>query len=274
MGKQFSAPKRKKVHHERPNEDDYDVAVKFAKACEKDLKEFLAAAVLFGSCATDKATNLSDIDVLMVVDDVSFHVTADMTEAYRLVVHGHAAKTSPRLHVNTLKLSNFWEYCREADPVVVNMLRDGHVILDRGFFRPAQLLLQHGRIRPSREAVWTYYARSPNNLRSARKHLLYACVDLYWAAMDAAHAALMSVGTIPPTPEHVPDLLEQKLVEERKLLAKRFPHHMRELYHLQKSILHRELRELSGEQYEGYWRETLQLVDALRTIVERHPPAP
>lgn len=274
MGKQFSAPKRKKVHHTDRNEDDFEVAEKFAKDVHKDLQEFLLSAVLFGSCATDKATNMSDIDVLLIIDDVTHQITSELTEAYRLVVHGHATKTSPRLHVNTLKLSNFWEYCREGDPVVVNMLRDGHIIFDSGFFRPAQLLLQQGRIRPSREAIWTYYARSPNTLRSARKHLLMACTDMYWSAMDAAHAALMSVGELPPTPEHVPDLLEEKLVIEHKLLAPRFPHHMRELYHLHKSILHRELREIDGDQYEGYWRETLRLVDALRTIVERHPPVP
>jgi hypothetical protein len=49
---------------------------------------------------------------------------------------------------------------------------------------------------------------------------------------------------------------------------------MRELYHLQKAIAHREVKEVSGEQYDVYWRETLQLVDALRTLVERSPPTP
>lgn len=269
--RKFSAPRRKKVSHSTPKGDDWDVAKKFASLCDRDLKDFLKAAVVFGSVANETSTPLSDIDVLLIIDDVTFAVTAEMTEAYRLVVHGHAAKTSPRLHVNTLKLSNFWEYCREGDPVIVNMLRDGHIIIDKGFFGAAQLLLQQGRIRPTREAIWTYYGRTTSTLRSARKHLLSACVDLYWAAIDASHAALMSVGEIPPSPEHVADMLEQRLVRE-KLLHPRFPKMMRELYQLQKSIAHRELREINGEQYEGFWRETLQLIEALRTVVERHPP--
>jgi hypothetical protein len=256
-----------------PGQDEEQLARTFVDAVRKDLGDFLCAAALFGSCATNHATKLSDIDVLLIIDDVANVVTQELTESYQLVVRGNATKTSPRLHVNTLKLSSFWEYCREGDPVIVNMLRDGHVLLDRGFFAPAQLLLQQGRIRPSKEAVWTYYARAGTTMRSARKHILSACVDLYWAAMDASHAALMSVGEVPPSPEHVPDLLERKLVS-RKLLASHYPKLMGELYHLQKAIAHREVKEISGEQYEGYWKETLRLVDALRTVVERHPPAP
>ncbi len=273
MGKKFSPERRQRHRHAAPKEDDARIAERFAHALEQDLGDFLKAAVLFGSCATNTVTDLSDIDVLLLIDDVTYSVTAEMTDAYRLVVQGHAAKASARLHLNTLKLSNFWEYCREGDPVLVNMLRDGHILIDKGFFAPAQMLLQQGRIRPSKEAVWTYYARTSHTLRSARKHVLLACVDLYWAAMDAAHAALMSVGEIPASPEHVPELLERKLVA-RKLLAPHYPKLLRELYHLQKAITYRELKELNGEQYEGYWRETLRLVEALRTIVERHPPAP
>ncbi len=265
----FSAPKRKHVQR-KAKEDDRRVADRFAKALERDLKEFLKAVVLFGSVAKDETGPMSDIDVLSIIDDVSFQLTPDLTEAYRLVVRGHAEKISPRLHVNTLKLSNFWEYVRVGDPIVINMLRDGHALIDKGFFEPAQLLLQQGRIRPTRESIWTYYGRTTHTLQSARKHLLSACVDLYWAAMDAAHAALMSIGEMPASPEHVPDLLEK--LAKRKLIAKHHPLLMRELYHLQKSILQRELREITGEQYDGYWRETLRLVSSLRTVVERHPP--
>lgn len=270
----FSANKRQRAVQVRPKEDDMAVAMRFAKAVDKDLGDFLKSAVLFGSCATGASTQVSDIDVLLLIDDVSYTITPDATEGYRMVVQGEAAKASPRLHINTLKLSSFWEYCREGDPVVVNMLRDGVVLIDKGgLFGAAQLLLQQGRVRPSREAIWTYYTRSGVTLRSARKHLLSACVDLYWAAMDAAHAALMSVGEIPPSPEHVPELVERVLVG-KGLLPKHYPALLRELYHLQKGITHREIKEISGEQYEGYWRETLRLVDALRTVVERHPPVP
>jgi predicted nucleotidyltransferase len=268
----FSAKERKQAVRRQPERDDHEKALQFARTMDKELGDFLKAAVLFGSCATSRGTPVSDIDVLLIIDDVGRIVTPDVTESYRSLVLHAADRTSKRLHINTLKLSSFWEYAREGDPVVINMLREGVVLIDKGFFAPAQLLLEQGRIRPTKEAIWTYYARTSNTMRSARQHLLSACVDLYWAAIDASHAALMSVGEVPPSPEHVSDMLEHVLVR-RKLLDPRFPKLMRELYHLQKAILHRELKEVSGEQYDAYWNETLRLVDALRTVVERHPPA-
>jgi hypothetical protein len=206
-----------------------------------------------------------------VVDDVTHRITDEVTAHYQQLVTRIATRTSRRLHLNTLKLSNFFEYCREGDPVVISMLRDGVILHDTGFFAPAQLLLQQGRIRPSREAIWTYYSRPANTLRSAQKHILSACVDLYWAAIDSAHAALMSVGEVPPSPEHVPELLEHALVR-RGLLPVSVPKAVRELYRLQKGILHREVREVTGEQYDLYLTEALKAVDALRTVVERKPP--
>jgi len=269
----FSVKQRSREGHAVPKKDDHEIATKFSHLLDKELGDFLKAAVLFGSCAKHESTALSDIDVLVVIDDVQRVITPEVTEAYRLIVQKCCTRTSKRLHINTLKLSNFWEYAREGDPVVINMLRDGVILIDKGFFGAVQLLLDQGRIRPSKEAVWTYYARTTTSVKSARQHILSACVDLYWAAIDASHAALMSVGEIPPSPEHVAGLLEHALVSKR-MLDPRFPKVMRELYQLQKAIAHREVKEISGEQYDSYWRETLQFVDALRTVVERHPPSP
>ena len=266
--KAFSPKVRKRIGKEEPKKDVLKVAKAFVKQLDKDLGDFLKAVALFGSCATDSHHEQSDIDILVIVDDVQHEVTSQVTQHYRDIITKAAGNASPLLHVNTLKLSNFWEYCREGDPVVINMLRDGYVLHDKGFFGPVQLLLQQGRIRPTKEAIWTYYARTANTLKSARKHVLSACVDLYWAAIDASHAALMAAGEIPPSPEHVPEMLK-KLVKDGHL-GKQYPVVMRELYHLHKAIQHREIKEVSGKQYEGYWIETLKLVDALRTVVEMH----
>ena len=264
----FSVRERKRASVKEPKKDDYSIAVKFSKLVEKELGNFLKAIVLFGSCATNKTTSQSDIDILIIVDDIGRIVTPEVTEAYRLIILKCA--TSNRLHLNTLKLSHFWEYVRQGDPAVINMLRDGVILMDTGFFGPIQLLLDQGKIRPTKEAIWTYYARTSNTMRTARQHILSAAMDLYWAGMDASHAALMSVGEMPPSPEHVHELLEQVLVK-KKLLAPQYPKIMRELYQLNKAILHRDIKELSGEQYDAYWQETLRLVDALRTVVERYP---
>ena len=267
----FSVEHRHRASEAKPKKDDHTKALKFATLLDKELKDFLKAVVLFGSCTTHPESGHADIDVLVVIDDVERVVTPEVTEAYRLIVQKCSLKTSPLLHVNTLKLSTFWEYTRSGEPVLINMLRDGVVLIDKGFFAPTQLLLDQGRIRPTREAIYTYYARTGSTLHSAQQHLLSATTDLYWAAIDASHAALMAVGEMPPSPEHVADMLQNTLVKKKLLDPKHVPV-MRELYHLQKSITHRDIKEISGEQYQVYYRETIALVDALRTVVETKNP--
>ena len=50
-----------------------------------------------------------------------------------------------------------------------------------------------------------YFGRAPITLRNSKWHLNQATIDLYWAVIDATHAALMKLGEIPPSPEHIPD---------------------------------------------------------------------
>ncbi len=267
----FSVQKRERANHKTPRKDVNDIAFAFAKALDKEFGDFLKAVVLYGSCTTHPGALHGDIDVLVVIDDVGRVITPEVTEAYRLIVHKHSTKISPLLHINTLKLSTYWDYARQGDPVIVNMLRDGVIMVDKGIFAPLQMLLDSGRIRPTKEAIYTYYGRTGTSLRAAQQHILAACTDLYWAAMNAAHAALMTVGEMPTSPERVADLLNSILVK-RKLLDVKYVRVMREIYHLQKAIDHREIVEVTGDQYKIYWKETLELVEALKTIVETKNP--
>lgn len=262
---------RAREHEEKKfySDDDRKSALEFAKKVDKELKEFLKAAVLFGSVAKHKRENRGDIDVLLVIDDADIIINAEMTQAYRLIVQKIASEVSIRLHISTLKLTSFWEKTRNGDPVVINILRDGIPLIDKGFFRATQTLLDQGRIRPTKESIWTYYARSPVSIQNSRRHVMQACVDLYWAGIDAAHAALMAVGAMPPSPEHVPDMMQEHLVS-KGLIAKKYALMMRELYDLSKHIEHRELRAVAGSQYDTYLKETEELVRALRQIVKDH----
>jgi len=110
-------------------------------------------------------------------------------------------------------MTSFWEYIRNGDPIAINILRDGVALIDTGFFEPLQVLLRRGRIRPTQESIWLYFIRAPNTLHNSKWHILQATLDIYWACVDACHAALMKIGETPPTPEHVADLLEDKLVK-------------------------------------------------------------
>lgn len=251
------------------SKDDRELARKFAAKIYKEFGNFLKAVVLFGSAATrEKRSASSDIDILVIVDDVTLQLSQELITTYRIIVEKHVLETSERFHVTTLRLTSFWEYIRAGDPVGINILRDGLAIMDTGFFDPLQLLLRQGRIRPTSESVWNYYMRAPTTLHNSKWHVLQATLDLYWAAVDSAHAALMHLGEIPPSPDHVADLLEQKLVKTKHLEA-RYTHIFRYLYNLSKMIVHREIKEIKGDEYTKYQAMATDFVERMRKVVEK-----
>ena len=251
---------------ERYRRDDLSIVYRFTKDAIEEFDKFLKAVVLFGSAARRTKGKHSDLDVLMVIDDLTLTLTPELTEAYRVIVQKLIAKHSTRLHITTLRFSSLWEYIRNGDPIAINMLRDGLPILDTGFFEPLQALLKRGRIRPSAEAIWTYFVRAPNTLHNSKWHILQATVDLYWAVIDSAHAALMKHGEIPPSPDHVADLMQEKLVKP-KLIEAKYVKVMRNFYRLSKMITHRELREIKGHEYDKYYKEASEFVERMRTYI-------
>jgi len=265
---EFKIPKREHWNIKKYGTEEYAIARKLSDALLKEMPGLISSIVLFGSSARgEKTAHEKDIDVLLIVNDVSVIFTPEVSETYRIVTEKISSNISRRFHINTLKLSNFWDYMRAGDPIGINMLRDGVPLYDAGIFEPAQQLLFQGRIRPTKEAMWVYWARAPNTIQNSQWHILQGVVDLYWAAIDAAHSALMRIGEIPPTPSHVPDMLQEKFVNAG-LLEKRYVEVMRNLYKAAKMIAHREINKVSGESYDQYLKETEEFVKQMRKIIE------
>lgn len=264
---EFSAEKKQPLSYKHFSEEDKKTALNFAHSLEKELKDFLKAVILFGSCAKhERVQTESDIDVLVIIDDTQYTLNKELIESYRIITENVAASTSLRLHINTLRLTSFWDYVRNGDPVIINMLRDGIPLIDKGFFTPVQFLLHQGRIRPSKESIWTYYAKVPLTIKNSRWHIMQACLDLYWAAIDTSHAAIMKAGEIPTEPSHVPAMLERIFVK-KGLLDKKYPKIMQELYELAKSILHGTKTSISGKEYDFYLKITQNFVEELKKII-------
>lgn len=264
---EFHVKKNQVSSQHKYEKKDIDIAYGFSRRILKEFGTFLRAVVLFGS-TTQKETPLAstgDIDILIIVDDVVYALTPEVVETYRVIVEKTIAETSLKLHVTTLKFTTFWEYLRVGDPIGINMLRTGVALIDTGFFYPLQLLLYQGRIRPSNEAVEAYVARSRTTLHNAQWHVTQALLDLYWSVIDAAQAALMRRGVIPPPPNKVAPLLEEHFVK-KNLLTKKHVETMRTFYSLSRMILHKELKAISGKSYDQYYKEAKEFVDATMKI--------
>ncbi len=265
----FKVDKRKHPNIPKFISTDYELAKKFALALEVELKTFLKSAILFGSTArVEHPVYEPDIDVLLLIDDLTQILSPEVIQSYRVIVENTASKISKRLHITTLKLTSFWESVRNGDPIVINMLRDGVPLFDVGIFEPAQQLLFQGKIRPTKESIWTYFTRAPASVLNAEWHIVQATLDLYWAVIDASHAALMKMGEVPPIPKMVPGLLDQKLVK-RGLLNKKHVITMEFFYKLAKKIMHRELTKISGNEFSKYKKRAKEFINDLKKVVER-----
>lgn len=265
---EFTVQRKENENIHRYPTEDLKVAQKFTAQLKKELGDFLLASVVFGSVSRKQSGAKSDIDIMIITDDASFVITDPLIEGYRIIVNNLIQRVSLKLHITSMTFTAFWDHVKAGDPVIVNILRDGLPLLDSGFFDPLQRLLKQGRIRPSEESVWRYYGRSPQTLLNSRWHILQATLDLYWSVIDAAHSALMRKNVLPPTPEHVADLLEKTYVKP-KLLEKKYADTMRKFYDLSKKITHRELKEVKGNDYEVLYKEAEAFVKRIKTLIER-----
>ena len=264
----FDVEKRENPSYGEYSREGLAIARTFAKQIYDEFGNFISALILFGSTAR-KQQRSHDIDILVVLDDVKIIFTQELVETYRILTEKVMAKVAPdRLHVHSMTLTSFWEYIRNGDPVAINILRDGVSLIDNGFFDPLKVLLADGRIRPTTEAVYNYYNLAPASIFRAKQSLLNAGINLYWSVIDSAHAALMSEGEIPPSPDHVSEIFDRRLIQTGKIKRK-YKDVLQELYLLSKKITYREKKELTGREYDRYKEMAEDFVKEIKKYLER-----
>jgi len=256
------------------DKEDYAYAKKFAEKVKFEAPELVHSIVLFGSAARStwkEKIYAKDIDILIIVNDNIQILNKEVIAAFRVIVQSTASAISKRFHINNLRLTEFMDFVRNGDPIAINMLRDGIPLLDDGFFFPLKMLLERGQIKPSEENVWVYHMRAPITVQSAKWHMLQATIDLYWAVIDAAHAGLLSMGLVPYHPQHLSELLREKIIKKGHL-HKRHAAIVDKYYRLQSDILKRKLRQVSGKEFDAYEREVKGFIEDMKTFVMHNHP--
>jgi len=263
--------KKHKLDYSKFDLDSLSLAREFAKKIYDEMGGFIKVVSLFGSSAKKKSSkDTKDIDILVVVDDVGISLSDELAETYRIIVEKIVLDVSKKLHITTLRLSTFWEYIRVGDPIGINILRDGIPLIDSNVFEPMKFLLAQGRIRPTKESIWTYFMKVPSSLSSSKHLILKATIDLYWAVMDSSHSALMSLEEVPPSPEHVPNLFK-KLYQEKRLKVD-YSKTPAEFYKIMKDIEHGVLKSISGKKYDELHKEAVAFSTKMKAIVTKiHP---
>ncbi len=236
-----------------------DIAMEFAMSVHQKFDKLVKASVLFGSQAKHSATASSDIDIILVIDDASINWDIELVAWYReeLAKIISSSKYENELHINTVKLTTWWQDLLYGDPVIINILRYGEALIDSGgFFLPIKALLAQGKIRSTPEAVYTALERAPMHLARSKEAEMAAIEGIYWSMIDSAQAALITAGKVPPSPEHIPILLKETFVD-RGMLDIDSVRGVRDLYLLHKSITHRENTQIKGSEID-FWQDKAQ----------------
>jgi uncharacterized protein (UPF0332 family)/predicted nucleotidyltransferase len=201
---------------------------------------------MFGSMASGDPSRASDIDVFIVVDDTDTRNMSreDLKEKMREVAKEMAGEIAAELaiplaiNVQAYLLTGFWNHLREANPIIITVLRTGISFYDRGLLRPWQLLLKNGIIHPSIEAVERHLDSGEEMFNKSRNNIeLEASQNMYFTAMAASQALLMSIGLAPSTPRESFRLLNKYFVETGKLPVS-VVKLIQQLLHFRKAIEH------------------------------------
>lgn len=227
---------------------DHDIAIDFATKFYKIVGTPIKSIALFGSSTKKTTVPGSDIDLIIIIDDVSVKWDLELTAWYRDEL-GKLVRSNPykkELHINTVKLTTWWEDILRGDPTVINILRYGEPVLDLGgFFAPLKALLLQGKVRGTPEAIYSCLERAPRHIARSKMAEVGAVEGIYWSMIDSAHAALISVGVLPASPEYISMDLKTYFVDKGRIKQKHLDA-FREVLTLYKRIEHNEVSDLKG----------------------------
>jgi len=250
---------------------DKEIAYDFATKIYNHLGKVIKSIVLFGSAAKGIAEPRSDIDIIIIIDDCAIQWDEELIAWYReelgkLVRRSNYGK---QLHVNTVKLSTWWDEMMRGEPVVINIIRWGEPLIDfGGFFNPLKVLLAQGKLKTTPEMIYITLGRAPDHMLRAKANLIASLEGLYWAFVDASHAALIAAKVSPPSPEHVPAMMKEHLIE-KNLLKRRYLDWYKEIYTLTHRILRQDISDINGAEVQKWRDRADEYVREMAFVVKR-----
>jgi predicted nucleotidyltransferase/uncharacterized protein (UPF0332 family) len=275
MMKKKSVKKKKVTENKIPSLQlklESDIAMDFAVKAYEKFDKIVKSIILFGSSVKQTEVAGSDIDIILILDDATIVWDQELIAWYRQELDKllRANPYQKNLHLNTIKLSTWWEDLMRGDPVVLNVLRYGESLIDfGGFFEPLKYLLLNGKIKSTPEAIYDCLQRAPTHLLRSKAAELNAIEGLYWAMVDSSHAALIAAGISPASPEHVPNDLKEIFVD-KGLLRMKYVVWYRDLLILHKKISHGEINELKGVEIDDWQERTQEFVRVMAELVNQN----
>jgi uncharacterized protein (UPF0332 family)/predicted nucleotidyltransferase len=252
--------------------NERDIAMDFAQKVYEKFSKLIKSVILFGSTVKKTRVSSSDIDIIVLIDNVSVKFDPEMISWYREEL-GKILAANPykqELHITTTTLTTWWNDLMKGDPVLLNMIRYGEALLDfGGFFNPIKILLQEGKIQATPEAVYTCLQRAPQHLLRSKNAQLSSIDGIYWAMVDSAHALLISAKITLASPEEIYDLLKTNFVD-KGLLNKKYIEWYNDAFVLHKDVVHNRIGDVKGENIDELQNRADEFIGTMAELIKKN----
>jgi uncharacterized protein (UPF0332 family)/predicted nucleotidyltransferase len=241
----------------------------------KKFEKYIVCYILAGSLVQGKATPKSDIDVFIVIDDtdVKKMTRAELKDKLRAIIIGmgiDAGKMTGvenKINIQVYILTDFWDFIKEANPIIFTFLRDGIPFYDRGIFMPWKQLLKMGKVKPSPESIDMFMHTGDQMIERIKFRIKeLGMEDLFYAILTPSQAALMMYGIPPPTPKETPLLIEEVFVKKEKMLEPEFVKILEKQIKLRKELEHGDKKEVSGQELDQYLKDAESYLKRLKQL--------
>jgi uncharacterized protein (UPF0332 family) len=245
-------------------EQRYKDIAEFSRKIEASL-----GRLVFSIVVRSPSESSDSVEIVLLVDDFNSTVFNQQLSDIQLKASELAYSSTLPVKCSVVLASSFWDGFRGMDEGAMGLLRDGLVMHDRGFFLPLQDLLVTGKVRPSRESVKVYFVKAEQSMKSAGQRVHRAVLDLYWAVLDSAHAAVMMAGITPPSPKDLVGTVKRDLVA-RNLVHPRCAEVADRIYDVANRVMHREVFEISGRDFDSYLHDADFFIKEMDEFVKEH----
>lgn len=244
----------------------------------KKFEKYIVSYVLGGSLVQGKATNKSDIDVFIVIDDtdVKKMTRAELKDKLRAIIIGmgiDAGKMTGidnKINIQVYILTDFWENIKEANPVIFTFLRDGVPFYDRGIFMPWKQLLQMGRVKPSPESIDMFMHSGEQILERVNYKLTEIVTeDFFWATLTPTQAAIMLYGLPPPTPKESPEVVRDIFIKKEKMLEEEYVKILEKVLKTRKDIEHGDKKIVTGKEIDTLLEESKKYLKRMNELFKQ-----
>ncbi len=263
-----SAEEEKKKKFDALRKKQIKLAERYKDEVLKKYKDIVKAVVLFGSYVRGDYHEKSDIDMLVIVDDVTARFTPEMKDSFDDKLYQIAKSISEDITVQPAwTLSEFWDMARIGHPLLFTIVRDGWALYDTGFFIPVRKLLELGKIPTTLEAVEKFMETAPQKIRRVEEiKLMMVAEDLYYSMLNSSQAVLMYMGVNPPSPKHTPLDVKEHLVGN-KLLEENYLHDLEEVINFRKAVEHKEIKEIPGQRLDEMIEKAKNYVSRMEQLL-------